>query len=96
MAERIWRQRLARKTISLKESEIHPQAVLGCPYRITKTTLALFEVKGGYVARPVPDGAIIRFDPDTLPSKIMVEVLFEDHVILMFTQDLKTVAVLTD
>jgi hypothetical protein len=46
--------------------------------------------------RPVPDGAIIGFDPDTLPAKIMVEVLFEDRLILMFTQDLKTVAVLTD
>jgi hypothetical protein len=65
-------------------------------YRITKVTLALFPEDGGYVGRPLPEGASIAFDPANLSSAVLVEVTWLDSTILMFAEDLKAVAVQED
>ena len=63
-------------------------------YRITKNTVALFAAEDGYVARPVPEGTCIEFDPYILLSrKVLVEVLWDDQTVLMFATDLTNLVV---
>lgn len=65
-------------------------------YRLMKQTVALFEKSEGrgYVAQTMPEEASIEFDPlDLVSTHILVEVLYRDHIVLMFLEDLKTCAV---
>jgi hypothetical protein len=64
-------------------------------YHLARATVALFNEDVGFVARPLPDNASIAFDPDDLlvKSHILIDVLWEDKLILMFASDLKSFAV---
>lgn len=72
-----------------------PDAVPRRQYRITRATLALFKSEDGYVAKLLPDGACIEVDPETLVARgtSLVEVIFEDNLVLMFVSDLKSLTV---
>jgi hypothetical protein len=64
-------------------------------YHLARATVALFNEDVGFVARPLPDNVSIAFDPDDLlvKSHILIDVLWEDKLILMFASDLKSFAV---
>jgi hypothetical protein len=58
-------------------------------YRLARTTLALFQDEEGYVARPLEKDERIEFDPDELLKGLdLVEVLWQDELVLMFAADL--------
>jgi hypothetical protein len=58
-------------------------------YRLARTTLALFQEEDGYVARPLEKDERIEFDPDELLKGLdLVEVLWQDELVLMFAADL--------
>jgi len=60
-------------------------------YRLPRTTLALFQEEEGYVARPLEKNERIEFDPDELlRERDLVEVLWQDQLVLMFASDLKS------
>jgi len=58
-------------------------------YCMAKSTLVLFKGDDGFVAKPIPEGSIIAFDPDNLVSGKLIEVVWEDESVLMFASDLK-------
>jgi len=62
-------------------------------YRITQPTNAMFEESGRHVARHVPTNAIILID-GTLNGDRLTNVRWDDQDVMMFTQDLRTRAVL--
>ena len=55
----------------------------------------MFNEDNGFVPRGLPGDAAIAFDPDDLlvKSHILIDVLWEDKLILMFASDLKSLAV---
>jgi hypothetical protein len=66
-----------------------------CKYRLTHSTLALFEEPGGAVAKPLPENALVTFDPADLgiTENVMVTVIWETSTVKMFAADLRTLAV---
>ena len=62
-------------------------------FRIPKPTLALFKEEDGYVGRPLPEGAAVSFDPQSLASGTLIEVVWKDNLVLMFASDLAVRAV---
>lgn len=61
-------------------------------YRIAKSTLALFEEEEGFGARPISEGSVIAFDPVSVANGVLIEVLWQDKLVLMFAADLKRLA----
>jgi len=59
-------------------------------YLITSPTIALFLEDGRHVAHMVPKGAMITIDGKTFNGDRLVEVIWADKVVMMFTQDLRT------
>lgn len=61
-------------------------------YRLKKPTSALAESRGSYVVTPIPEDALLEFDPaDALARGAkLVEVVFEGRTVKMFAEDLKT------
>jgi hypothetical protein len=59
-------------------------------YRITSPTLSMFLEGDRYVARTLPKGAIVTIESETFDGNKLVEVRYEDKVIMMFTQDLRS------
>ena len=55
----------------------------------------MFNEAEGFVARQLPGDVTISFDPDDLlvKSHILIDVTWEDKLILMFASDLKHFAV---
>jgi hypothetical protein len=64
-------------------------------HRLARVTVALFNEAEGFVARQLPGDVTISFDPDDLlvKSHILIDVTWEDEMILMFASDLKRFAV---
>lgn len=58
-------------------------------YRITKPTIALFEEDGRHVTSMIPEGAIIAIDSETFDGNKLVNVLWDEKRVMMFTQDLR-------
>jgi hypothetical protein len=58
-------------------------------YRITDTTMAMFEEEGCHVAHVLPAGAIITIDDDDYDESGFVDVSWGDKKVMMFTQDLR-------
>jgi hypothetical protein len=70
-----------------------PDAAARRRYRIAKSTLALFKEDEGFVARPISEGSVIAFDPVSVAKGVLIEVLWQDKLVLMFAADLKSMAV---
>jgi hypothetical protein len=62
-------------------------------YRLNQATIAMFEDDGCHVAHHVPAGSILMVDGALDGNKLM-DVLWADKKVFMFTQDLRTRAVL--
>jgi hypothetical protein len=62
-------------------------------FRTAKQTRAFFREDEGYSARPLPAGSLILFDPYSLFAGVLLEVVWEDQVILIFADDLRSVTV---
>jgi hypothetical protein len=64
-------------------------------YRLARATVALFNETEGFVSRQLPGDVTISFDSDDLlvKSHILIDVTWEDKMILMFASDLKRFAV---
>jgi hypothetical protein len=60
------------------------------PYRITSSTIALFLEDGRHVAHMVPIGAVVLVDRETFNGDKLVEVLWAEKLVMMFTQDIRT------
>ncbi len=62
-------------------------------YRVNESTMAMFEENGHHVSHPVPAGSIIMVDGILDGNKLM-NILWADKRGFMFTQDLRTRAVI--
>jgi hypothetical protein len=59
-------------------------------YRIKSPTIALYVEAGRHVAHVVPEGTIITIESETFNGDRLVEVLWADKLVMMFTQDLRS------
>jgi hypothetical protein len=59
-------------------------------YRISSPTISLFLEGDRHVARTLPKGALVKIESETFNGNKLVEVLFEEQVIMMFAQDLRS------
>jgi len=57
-------------------------------YRITEPILALLYEHEGLVAREIPAGAIIRVEAGALHKDDLINVIWRDKTVSMFSQDL--------
>jgi hypothetical protein len=57
--------------------------------RITNPTLAIVSADGRHDAITIPSGAIVDLDGKTFNGERLMEVLWDDRMVLMFTEDLK-------
>jgi len=58
-------------------------------YRIKSPTIALFLEDGRHVSHMVPAGAVITVDSTTFNGDKLIEVLWAEKDVMMFTQDLR-------
>jgi hypothetical protein len=66
-------------------------------YRITNPTIALFQEDGQYVSHMVPTGTIIAIhDGRGIDGHRLVEVEWDGKTVMMFAQDLRSRAMLTE
>jgi hypothetical protein len=59
-------------------------------YRIISPTIALFLENGRHVSRLVPEGSVILVDGETFNGDKLVEVIWAEKLVMMFTQDIRT------
>jgi hypothetical protein len=59
-------------------------------YLICSPTIALFLEEGRHVAHLVPEGAMISIDGKTFNGNKLIEVIWAEKIVMMFTQDLRT------
>ena len=59
-------------------------------YVIKSPTIALFLEDGRHVAHLVPEGSIIVIESDTFNGDKLVEVLWGDKLVMMFTKDVRS------
>ena len=59
-------------------------------YRISSPTIALFLEEGCHVAHVVPEGALVSIDGKTFNGNKLTEVTWDEKVVMMFTQDLRS------
>jgi hypothetical protein len=59
-------------------------------YRIISPTIALFMENGRHVSRLVPEGSVILVDGETFNGDKLVEVMWAEKLVMMFTQDIRT------
>jgi hypothetical protein len=64
--------------------------VAGDKYRIKSPTIALFLEDGRHVAHIVPKGTIVTVQTETFNGDRMIEVLWSEKTVMMFTQDIRT------
>ena len=58
-------------------------------YRINSPTIALFLEDGRHVARTVPIGSVITIASEKFNGDKLVEVLWSEKRVMMFTQDIR-------
>jgi hypothetical protein len=58
-------------------------------YRIDSPTIALFQEEGRCVAHTVPIGAIICTDGKPFIGNKLMEVMWDEKAVMMFTQDVR-------
>lgn len=49
----------------------------------------MFQAEGRHVARTVPSGAVVEIAEGPLDGNKLVEVIWDRHRVMMFTQDLR-------
>lgn len=59
-------------------------------YLISSPTIALFLEDGRHVAHLVPEGSLISTDGQPFNGNRLMEVTWDEKVVMMFTQDLRT------
>jgi hypothetical protein len=59
-------------------------------YRMISPTIALFLEAGRHIARTVPSGSVITVESLDSDSDELVDVIWNDKKVRMFTQDIKT------
>ena len=64
--------------------------MLAAKYRIKSPTIALFEEDGRHVAHMVPANAIIELDAETFNGNKLIEVVWAEKKVMMFTQDIRS------
>jgi hypothetical protein len=62
-------------------------------FQTDKQARAFFQEDEGYAVRPLPAGSVILFDPYSLLAGVLLEVVWQNQVILMFADDLRAVTV---
>ena len=62
----------------------------GDKYRIKSPTIALFLEDGRHVAHMVPTDSIITVKSEEFNGDRLIEVLWAEKVVMMFTQDIRT------
>ena len=78
----------ARSTYRVPSQEEHPTS--RGKYRINSPTIALFYEEDRHVAHMVPAGSVITLNPEKFNGNKLVEVLWADKLVMMFTQDIRT------
>jgi hypothetical protein len=73
-------------------SEERGVALLGL-HRLTNPLLAMFAGVDGYEAVTVPSGTVIELTAKKFNGERLMEVLWDDRKILMFTEELKNATV---
>lgn len=59
-------------------------------YRINEPTIAMYQEDGKYVARTMGSGAIVEVCGDAIDGDRLVDVIWGEHRVVMFTQDLRS------
>jgi hypothetical protein len=59
-------------------------------YLISSPTIALLLEDGRHVAHMVPEGAMISLDGKTFNGNKLMEVMWDEKAVMMFTQDLRS------
>jgi len=59
-------------------------------YKINSPTIAMYLENDRHVAVKVPTGTVITLDSETLNGDKLVEVLWAERSVMMFTQDIRT------
>lgn len=59
-------------------------------YLINSPTIALFFEDGRYVSHLVPEGTTISLDGKTFNGNKLMEVMWDEKAVMMFTQDLRS------
>ncbi len=59
-------------------------------YRITDSTIAIFEEEGKYVARTVASGTVVEVCNDAIDGDRLVDVIWKGREVMMFTRDLRS------
>jgi len=68
----------------------------GDKYRITSPTIALFLEDGRHVAHMIPKDTIITVQTETFNGDRLIEVLWAEKPVMMFTQDIRSRGVKID
>ena len=68
----------------------------GDKYRIRSATIALFLEDGRHVAHMVPADSIIIVQSETFNGDRLIDVLWADKKVMMFTQDIRNRGVKID
>jgi hypothetical protein len=68
----------------------------GDKYRIKTPTIALFLEDGRHVAHMVPEGTVITVQTETFNGDRLIEVLWAEKNVMMFTQDIRSRGVKID
>jgi len=68
----------------------------GDRYRIKRPTIALFLEDGRHVAHMVPEGTVITVQTETFNGDRLIEVLWAEKNVMMFTQDIRSRGVKID
>jgi len=61
----------------------------GDKYRIKKPTIALFMEDDRHVARTIPAESIVVVQAEELNGDRLIEVLWAEKLVMMFTQDIR-------
>jgi hypothetical protein len=59
-------------------------------YLIHSATIALFFEDGRYVSHVVPEGTMVSLDGKTFNGNKLMEVIWNEKAVMMFTQDLRS------
>ena len=62
----------------------------GDKYRIKSPTIALFLEDGRHVAHMIPADSIVVVQAEELNGDRLIEVLWAEKLVMMFTQDIRT------
>lgn len=62
----------------------------GDKYRIKSPTIALFLEDGRHVAHLVPVGTVVVVQAEELNGDRLIEVIWAEKLVMMFTQDIRT------